>query len=149
MSPWVEGKVRLADRRGIFQRGDLSRVQDICLQLLMATEAKSDMVVRQRSFQDALRFALMAASGDPTSFRSLFPEVFTQESLDHQGAVEVPPEGGELTDEQIETIIGGAPAGNLRFDQEISEEEAQMVLAGLMNNKGVSLGINDLDEGWS
>jgi hypothetical protein len=68
---WLERHLRLADRRGIFQRQDLSRVQEFGLLILYEADQISSFVSKQQELADRLRLAIV--THDPSRLPIMFP----------------------------------------------------------------------------
>lgn len=122
----MSGVIRLAERRGIFQRRTLSRVQDWCVKLSLAMDAERSRQADLARTYDLVRASLvgrvpyMETDLLRSEIQRLFPEFFEEEG-DEVVVID------EITEEELEDTTGAWD-----FSQAtVSEEEISEVLAAL------------------
>jgi hypothetical protein len=91
----------MAERRGIFQRSDLSRVQAHGLAILYDRDALVEIERQQRDLTNALKYAMVA--NDPSRITALFPS--TAQPVTTEETVSALDSGAPT---MIETVVASA-----------------------------------------
>jgi len=134
------GEIRLADRRGKLT-GDLSRVQEWALRLILAWEHDRDSIRRTEATANDLRLAILMNGGSQSEtmverFRRLYPEL-VQPVTDVTDVTDV-------TEEDLED-----PEGDWDFSQvEMDQDDVEDVLRQLGTMQTVSFAHFGDSEGW-
>lgn len=129
MDPWLEGQIRLAERRGILQGRHISPVQQMALQLLIILDRADAASIRA----DRIREALLGAN--PALARGLYPAYFSSEESP------VPEEttpGPSMMNHDPETAYDFSEM-TFEHPRDLKDEDMAM-LSRLLGNKDVTVG---------
>lgn len=134
--------MRLAQAQGVLQGRRINRVQRYILEILMVLDARRDARRRSEDLREALKRAIV--SHDPSRMVDLWPQHFNQ----HQQ--EDPQEVRLDSDEVIEEAISDHGPTTWVMEGEVTEEEAERMLAMLSQQTQITLTADELDpdSGW-
>jgi len=120
--PWLEHRLRLANRRGLLTGKHLSRAQEFALDLILVSEARE----QQQKMSDAFKLAVISA--DPGRY---IPIVY--------------PGWTSKTDEEITDKDFKESAGDWTFTEGLDKQSVEETLDDLMAFTPTTLSAEEMD----
>lgn len=136
--------MRLAKAQGVLQGRRINRVQQFTLEVLHVLDVRREARRRSDDFRDGLFRSIVA--NDPAKMVDLWPERFSKNHHQQEtGTTEV------KTEKEIEEALSDTGPTTWVFeDGEVTQEDAERMLAQLAQQSEITLTDEDLDNdsGW-